>query len=45
MKKSIYVGVMTVALAFVLIYASVANAQNVTTNASKAVGNGSAGAN
>ena len=45
MKKSIYFEVMAVALAFVLIYASIANAQNVTTNASNAAGNASAGAN
>ena len=32
-------------LAFTLIYASVANAQNVTTNASNAMGNASAKAN
>ena len=32
-------------LAFMLIYASVANAQNVTTNASNAMGNASAKAN
>jgi len=32
-------------LAFALIYVSVANAQNVTTNASNSMGNASAGAN
>ena len=36
---------MTLVLAFALIYVSVANAQNVTTNASNSMGNASAGAN
>lgn len=45
MNKSIYFGVVAVALAFALIYVSVANAQNVTTNASNAAGNASAGLN
>jgi hypothetical protein len=45
MNKSIYFGVVAVALAFALIYVSVANAQNVTTNASNAAGNASAGVN
>ncbi|MGB5091458.1 MAG: hypothetical protein WBN72_10995 [Nitrososphaeraceae archaeon] len=45
MKKLIYFGTVAVALAFALIYASVANAQNVTTNASNAAGNASAGVN
>ena len=36
---------MTLVLAFALIYVSVANAQNVTTNASNSMGNTSAGAN
>ena len=36
---------MAVALAFALIYVSVANAQNVTTNVSNAAGNASAGVN
>ena len=45
MNKPIYIGAVAVILAFTLIYASVANAQNVTTNASKAMGNASAKAN
>jgi len=45
MNKSIYFGTVAVALAFALIYVSVANAQNVTTNASNAAGNASAGLN
>lgn len=45
MKKTIYLGSMALVLAFALIYVSVANAQNVTTNASNAMGNASAGAN
>lgn len=45
MNKPIYFGVVAVILAFTLIYASVANAQNVTTNASNAMGNASAKAN
>jgi hypothetical protein len=45
MNKPIYIGAVTVILAFTLIYASVANAQNVTTNASNAMGNASAKAN
>ena len=36
---------MALVLAFALIYVSVANAQNVTTNASSAMGNASASAN
>ena len=36
---------MTLVLAFALIYLSVANAQNVTTNASNSMGNASTGAN
>lgn len=36
MKKSIYFGAMAFMLAFALIYVSVANAQNVTTNPSYA---------
>jgi len=36
---------MALMLAFALIYVSVANAQNVTTNASNSMGNASAGAN
>lgn len=36
---------MALVLAFALIYVSVANAQNVTTNASNSMGNASAGAN
>jgi len=45
MNKQIYIGAVAVILAFTLIYASVANAQNVTTNASNAMGNASAKAN
>jgi hypothetical protein len=45
MNKSIYFGAVAVALAFALIYVSVANAQNVTTNVSNAAGNASAGVN
>lgn len=46
MKKTLYLGsVTTLVLAFALIYVSVANAQNVTTNASNAMGNASASAN
>lgn len=37
MNKPIYFGAVAVILAFTLIYASVANAQNVTTNASNAI--------
>jgi hypothetical protein len=44
MKKTIYFGSVALMLAFALIYVSVANAQNVTTNASNAMGNASAGA-
>ncbi|TLX86374.1 MAG: hypothetical protein E6L04_03580 [Thaumarchaeota archaeon] len=44
MKKTIYFGTVTLILAFALIYVSVANAQNVTTNASNATGNASANA-
>jgi hypothetical protein len=44
MKKTIYLGSVTLVLAFALIYVSVANAQNVTTNASNAMGNASANA-
>jgi len=44
MKKTIYFGSVTLVLAFALIYVSVANAQNVTTNAST-MGNASASAN
>jgi hypothetical protein len=44
MKKTIYFGSVAVVLAFALIYVSVANAQNVTTNASNAMGNASANA-
>jgi len=45
MNKSTYVGAVVLTLALTLIYASVANAQNVTTNASKAMVNASAKAN
>ena len=45
MKKTIYLGSVTMLLlAFALIYVSVASAQNVTTNASNAMGNASANA-
>ena len=44
MKKAIYFGSVILMLAFALIYVSVANAQNVTTNASNAMGNASANA-
>jgi hypothetical protein len=44
MKKTIYFGSVALLLAFALIYVSVANAQNVTTNASNAMGNASANA-
>jgi hypothetical protein len=43
MKKTIYFGSVALLLAFALLYVSVANAQNATTNASNAMGN--AGAN
>jgi hypothetical protein len=39
MNKSMYFGTLPVALAILLIYVSVANAQNVTTNASNAAEN------
>ena len=45
MNKSAYIGAVVLTLAFTLIYASVANAQNVTTNASNAMGNASSKAN
>ena len=45
MKKILCFGSVTLVLAFALIYVSVANAQNVTTNASNAMGNASANAN
>ena len=45
MKKTLYFGSMALVLAFALIYVSVANAQNATTNASNSMGNASAGAN
>ena len=45
MKKTLYFGSVALVLAFALIYVSVANAQNVTTNASNAMGNASASAN
>ena len=45
MKKTLYFGSVTLVLAFALIYVSVANAQNVTTNTSNSMGNASAGAN
>lgn len=44
MKKTIYFGSVALLLAFALIYVSVANAQNVTTNASNTMGNASANA-
>lgn len=44
MKKTIYLGSVALLLAFALIYVSVANAQNATTNASNAMGNASANA-
>jgi len=44
MNKSIYFASVTLVLAFALIYVSVANAQNVTTNASNAMGNASGNA-
>ena len=44
MKKAIYFGSVALLLAFALIYVSVANAQNVTTKASNAMGNASANA-
>jgi cytoskeletal protein RodZ len=45
MNKSIYFASVSLVLAFALIYVSVANAQNATTNASNAMGNASAKAN
>ena len=45
MKKPIYFGSVALVLAFALIYVPVANAQNVTTNASNAMGNASANTN
>ena len=44
MKKAIYFGSLALVLAFALFYVSVANAQNVTTNASNAMGIASANA-
>ena len=44
MKKTIYFGSVALVLAFALIYVSVADAQNVTTNASNAMGNASGNA-
>jgi len=44
MNKTIYFGSVALLLAYALIYVSVANAQNVTTNASNAMGNASANA-
>ena len=44
MKKAIYFGSVALVLAFALFYVSVANAQNVTTNATNAMGNASANA-
>ena len=44
MKKTIYFGRVALVVAFALIYVSVANAQNVTTNASNAMGNASGNA-
>ena len=44
MKKTLYFGSVALILAFALITVSVANAQNVTTNASNAMGNASANA-
>ena len=44
MKKILCFGSVTLVLAFALIYVSVANAQNVTTNASNVMGNASANA-
>ena len=41
MKKAIYFGSVALLLAFALIYVSVAHTQNVTTNASNAMGNAS----
>ena len=45
MKNTLYFGSMALVLAFALIFVSVANAQNVTTNAPNAMGNASASAN
>ena len=45
MKQSIYFGAVAITLTFALLFVSVANAQNVTTNASNAAGNATAGAN
>jgi hypothetical protein len=45
MKKSHYFGSVALVLAFALIYVRVANAQNLTTNTSNAMGNASANAN
>ena len=45
MKNTLYFGSVTLVLAFALIFVSVANAQNVTTNASNAMGNATASAN
>jgi uncharacterized protein (UPF0333 family) len=44
MKNTLYFGSVALVLAFALIFVSVANAQNVTTNASNAMGNASANA-
>ena len=45
MKKGIYIGSIICLFVFALAYASIASAQNVTTNVSKAAGNASAGMN
>jgi predicted PurR-regulated permease PerM len=45
MNKELYIGTVTLVLAFALIYAPIGYAQNLTTNASNAAGNTTASAN
>jgi pectate lyase len=45
MKKQLYIGSLIALFVFALAYSSAASAQNVTTNASNAAGNASAGMN
>ncbi|HXV88201.1 MAG TPA: hypothetical protein VD710_03800 [Nitrososphaeraceae archaeon] len=45
MNKELYIGTVTLVFAFALIYVPIGYAQNLTTNASNAVGNMTASAN
>jgi hypothetical protein len=45
MNKELYIGTVTLVLAFALIYVPIGYAQNLTTNASNAAGNMTASAN